>query len=80
MIKIDREKFELDGNGILISTEIALLFKSLNKMLDENLMSTKIMEESIVCDDEQFQEVCKLSFRLNEAHKRVIENEKRWGK
>ena len=72
MIKIDFDKVTIDGDMIVIATEIDSLFRNINQLLDKYPM-TERFEEVIVCSDEGYKEFCTLAVRLNEAHKRATD-------
>ena len=71
MIKIDGQKFEIDGDVVTVCSEIGCLFKDLNAFFDHSESLTDTLEEMSVCNDEIFQEMQKLMVRLNNAHDRA---------
>ena len=79
MIKIDKGKTEMEGTRAILSREISCFFKCINIFCDkgETKQTTELLEELIVCDEELFKEFCQMAVRLNEAHKRVLEREKK---
>ncbi len=79
MIKIDKEKTIMEGVPIVLVTEFSSLFRSANVFLDNNEEWKETLEELLICDDLSYKEFCQLAVRLNEAHKRVVDKNKRGG-
>ncbi len=77
MIKIDGAECTLEGNPILLTTEIEMIFFALNHFFDGHSDMTEILEEMAVCNEPAYFEMQKLMVRLSKAHDRAVEHKKK---
>lgn len=76
MIKIDGAESTLEGNPIRLTTEVAMIFFTINHFFDGRSDMTEILEELAVCDEPAYFEMQKLMVRLSKAHDRVEHKKK----
>lgn len=72
MIKIDKEITEMEGSAVLLCTEIATFFNTVNLFFDKYEDLTPMLEEAVVCDEKEFLEIQKVMVRLAKAHDRAV--------
>ena len=72
-IDIDNEEFKVCGDALTICSEISVLFKKINEMLDSKEYGPHLetMEEAIVVSKEEYDSMVKLTDRLKRARIRV---------
>lgn len=77
MIKIDGAECTLEGNLALLTTEVGMIFFTLNNFFDCDSDMTEILEEMAVCNEPVYFEMQKLMVRLSKAHDRAVKHKKK---
>lgn len=76
MIKIDKEKCEMEGTPNLLCIEIVMFFRFVNNFFDRHESIASTLEELVVCNEIGYLEMQKLMVRLAKAHDRAVKHKK----